>query len=387
MDALVAERPESPIAAAVPPAELRARWVDPGPRNSEPPPHAGLEPTPLAQSARDALRELVMRHLPAPTNLKASAVVPAAARFAGPAGRATLNATARVLVHQVGAQVLRAVELQADPLVALILATGPGDDEGALHWALVPGGPSVTARADALQLLRAMRSPGAFVIAAAAGQFRVGPLGVGGEVPAWDEVEWRLFEDLAALEEWTGEEIPVPDELDNDTATRVAQAATWVRTQRIRARVGGRVTFRARGVADPSTADELRVFDNQVLSLGDRTLNLGQTILRIPIRVIEAGSVEPDGTIPVVAETPPGEVELTLMQPTTRRLPPRRTQTLAEAPPSRSADDRSPTLAELGLEPVALARTPLRERAGVVSGGPLTTADSVDALLDAIRGA
>src|SRR4051794_10068283 len=104
MAALVVERPDTPIAAPLPPAQTRPPWSDPGPRSSAPAAPAGG-----ARSVEQAARELVERHLRAPSELGFSALVPSVAVFAGPSGHAELDVTARLFVHEAGPQTLRAV--------------------------------------------------------------------------------------------------------------------------------------------------------------------------------------------------------------------------------------------------------------------------------------
>jgi hypothetical protein len=377
MAAIVVEHPSAPVVAPAPPEEHRDHWQDRGARGSDVNARAGLD-------IRGAVAELADRHLPAREELTRSESMAADAMFVGEAGRGEVFGSATVFVHEAGADIFRAVLLVADPFAALVTARGPDAAlDGALHWTLVPDGPSATARADALNLLRAMRAPGAFMLAAHERPVRIGPIGFGGH--EWsDEQEWRLFEDLATLEEWTGVTVPVPRELDDDTATRVAQAALWVRTQTIPARVSGPVTFRARAAPDLADADELRVFDTETLSVAGVELDLGQTALRLPIRVQQVGQPDRAGFVDVIAETTPGPVDLLLSPPSTRRLPPRRTQAVELAPPRDEAPAAAPDLED--MTPVRVARVSLAARAAGVPPRPAQTAPSVDALLDDMRG-
>jgi len=107
------------------------------------------------------------------------------------------------------------------------------------------------------------------MVAAKDGTFSLGPLGIGGEDDRGDEAEWRLFEHLAALEEWTGEPVDVPDRVGDEMATRIAQAALWV-----------------------------------------RALHLGRSVVRMHSRS-RVGERAADGTVPVAAQTPPRDVART----------------------------------------------------------------------------
>jgi hypothetical protein len=123
------------------------------------------------------------------------------------------------------------VALVSDPLVLLAVGGRADDADRAVHWTLLPGGPSVTARANALSLLRALTGGGSLTFELDSDR-ELPPLEIPGD--DWDqENEWRLFEDLACLEEWSGITLPMPSTVSAAEATRAAQAASWTRTRQV----------------------------------------------------------------------------------------------------------------------------------------------------------
>jgi len=177
---------------------------------------------PLAQTPPPAPRRPLGR--PRPRGETASVVgddVPVELRYRGQGGRQRLGGSGRMYADAAFAAVLAV----ADPLVLLTVSSA---GHAASHWAFVPGGPSVTARADALRLLRAMRADGDLVMRVGADE-ELPALELAG-ADTWtrgDEEEWQLFEDLAALEEWSGQSVPVPGALSGDEVARIAPAAAW----------------------------------------------------------------------------------------------------------------------------------------------------------------
>lgn len=143
------------------------------------------------------------------------------------------------------------VALVADPLVLLAV----GGAQAALHWSLLPGGPSVTSRADGLRLIRGLAAGGQLSFQMEPRQ-ALPPLELG-QGPWEDEDEWRLFEDLAVLEEWSGEAIPLPEAGSAEEATAAAQAASWARTEQIDAHITDAVRLAATADAAFEQPDEL----------------------------------------------------------------------------------------------------------------------------------
>lgn len=177
---------------------------------------------------------------------------------------------------------------EPDPSVAFVLITSdplalfisPSDES--IHWGLLPGGPGITARADALRFLRAL-SFGARLSLRSHGDGLNLTDFIATTPWKWEyEDEWRLFEDLAALEEWTGRVLPMPDEISPEQANDVAQAAQWVRTQRIEARLDGPIEFTARDEVD--AADELRIHQPFSVTAVATQLDLGTGEARVPIQ-------------------------------------------------------------------------------------------------------
>lgn len=205
------------------------------------------------------------------------------------------------------------VALLADPLV--LLAAGR---QQALDWQLLPGGPSVTARADALRFIRSLAASGSVTITFGK-RDPLPPLMFDGG--SWeDEDEWRLFEDLATLEEWSGVGIPMPSEVSARQATIAAQAAGWVRAQQIEATVSHEITFEVS--SDLAVMpDELRLHQTFDLELLDLTIPLGEGVTRLGLRDVRRCG---DSTFRAAVDPP--RTTFALSPPPGRRLPARRTQ-------------------------------------------------------------
>lgn len=188
------------VAATVPPPSPGQAWRQPEAR-AEIVAADGRAVDPQAggwESAHEAVARLAAAHVPDGVNEGPGVAVEV--QYRGKGGRHKLAATGRMYAGQSGGRPFAAVLAVADPLVLL---TWSHAGQGAARWALVPGGPSVPARADALRLVRAMRCEGELLLQAA-GQPPLPPfaLGAGEQWTEDDEREWQLFEDLATLEEW-----------------------------------------------------------------------------------------------------------------------------------------------------------------------------------------
>jgi hypothetical protein len=237
------------------------------------------------------------------------------------------------------------VALVADPLVLLVV----GGPQRVLHWSLLPGGPSVTSRADALRLVRSLAAGGQLTFEF--GPFEpFPPLDLEGG-PWGNEDEWRLFEDLAALEEWSGATIPMPEAVSADEATTAAQAASWARTQQIDAQLTGAITFRAKVGASLDEADELRLHQEFSVELLHTEIPLGEGVAHVELRNVE----RLDGDKPTFRAVPKhSEISFSLHPPASRRLPPRRTQPERVLPPAaRPKADREPSRSPSLVRPAA----------------------------------
>lgn len=266
------------------------------------------------------------------------------------------------------------VALIADPLVLLAV----GGQAQALYWTLLPGGPSVTLRADALKLIRGLAAGGDLT-------FEVGsrilpPLSLDGG--AWDyEDEWRLFEDLAVLEEWSGMTLPVPEVVTAEEATRAAQAASWVRTEQVDATLAGTISFTTREAVS-EIPDELRLSQTFGVALLGVDVRLGDGTASVKLGHVDR---EDEDGLTFRAQPDPAEVMFTLAPPAGRRLPARRTQPASVLPPrERGARSR--------LSSLALVRRTRRPFAEVLASRkshsrPETALrGGTKALLDDIRG-
>jgi hypothetical protein len=212
------------------------------------------------------------------------------------------------------------VAFLADPLVLLIVGT---PEQRSLHWSLLPGGSSVTARADGLRFLRGLAAGGQLTFQTES-RDALPPLDVEGD--RWDdEDEWRLFEDLAALEEWSGATLPMPKVVSAEEATIAAQAASWSRTQQLAAHLTDVITFVAKTVAFDE-ANDLLLHQEFGVELFGVEVPLGDGAARVRLRRVESESAPTQG--PRTYRAWPARSELTfwLSPPQSRRLPARRTQ-------------------------------------------------------------
>lgn len=213
--------------------------------------------------------------------------------------------------------------LIADPLVLLAV----GGTDSSVHWSLLPGGRSVTRRADALRLLWMLSSPGELEFGFDAGD-PLPPLEFDGGV--WpEEQEWRLFEDLATVEEWSGIDLPMPSVVTSDEATRVAQAAGWARSQRVRSVVDGPIRFR---VAEEIAVapDELRLVQDFDVHLLDTDVAMGCGVARVALASASVVHAQREGHW-MTGTARDRQITFWLDPPKGRRMPARRTP-LSEVP-------------------------------------------------------
>jgi len=218
------------------------------------------------------------------------------------------------------------VALLADPLVILVI----GGAQQAMHWSLMPGGPSVTARADGLRFLRSLATGGRLTFAG--GGLQLPPIEFDGG-PWKDEDEWRLFEDLAVLEEWTGATLKMPTIVSAGEATLAAQAASWARTQLVEASISDAISFQA-GNGGHELPDELRLHQTFSVRILGEDLTIGEGVARIKLLEVKRED-DVETRKPARYEARPVDSELTfwLAPPATRRTPPRRTQSDQISPP------------------------------------------------------
>ena len=257
----------------------------------------------------------------------------------------------------------------ADPLV-LFATDGP---DGALRWSLLPGGPSVTARADALTMLRGL-SHGGELTFRLQGRDPLPPLHLTQEPWAAD-AEWRLFEDLATLEEWTGTALPVPETVSAEEATEAAQGAFWARTRRVKATIGESFQFRIREPID-ELPDELSLNRAFGVTLFGVELNLGTGKSRVPLR-----SVRRLSSLEMAANPQTVDVEFELAPPLGRRLPAIRTS--IGVPPRPHVGSSTDTVVADWL----VARPATSSLAEVLTASDLPTRSegSIAQLLDDLR--
>lgn len=234
----------------------------------------------------------------------------------------------------------------SDPLAILLPLEGE-----TLRWVLLPAGPSVTARADALRMLRTLAFGAAMSLSSARGNLDLRDFISVDPSPWRYEDEWRLFEDLAALEEWAGTELPMPREVSAEEATSIAQAAMWARTQRIDTRLEGTIRFQAEHEV-AAEADELRVHQEFEIEVLGMRITLGVGDASIPI----AGAAirrRDDRILSFEAAPRSSEVAFTLRPPEGVNPSGRRTGVILEArgATGRDASASVEWLTERGVRP------------------------------------
>lgn len=288
---------------------------------------------------------------------------------------ATLEGFRRVQQTVPGLMVRAATEEQsfgvaviADPLVLLAV----GGAERAIHWSLLPGGPSVTSRADGLRFIRGLAAGGELTFQMG-GADRLPPLELDGG-PWVDEDEWRLFEDLAVLEEWSGMTIPVPQAVSAEEATIAAQAASWARTQQIEAQITGALTFEATEELISEKPDELRLHRAFAIDLLGMAIPLGEGVASVAL-----ADVQPQSPDRLMYRATPvySQIIFWLAPPLRRKLPPRRTQREVVSPYPRAATASRPVFRRVARGRLSEVLTPRRSD---------EHARSTTDLLDELRG-
>lgn len=329
------------------------------------------------ETATQAAERLVAAHIPRGVDHVREVLIEL--RYDGQGGRQQLSGNGRLYAGELGGRVFAAALAVADPLVLLTVSHG---GQFASHWSLVPAGPSVTARADALRLIRAMRADGDLVLRVD-GRADMPPLELAG-ARDWtprDEHEWQLFEDLATLEEWSGRTIPMPSELSGDQVAQIGQAAKWARTERIDASLDGPLRLTVAGEDDVAGIDELRMQQDFGVAVVGQDLPLGTGEVRIKVEVVEVRQRDAQDHVVVVAHPRQPEIVFVLRAPPGRRRPARRTQPLTRRVGSR------PAAGGEGVVPIsARAARPLASVLDDIAAKPVVTAPSSAALLDDLRG-
>jgi hypothetical protein len=145
-----------------------------------------------------------------------------------------------------------------------------------------------------------------------------------------DEAEWRLFEDLAVLEEWSGVTIPMPQVVSAEDATDAAQAASWARTEQIDAHIVDTISFALTANAALEHPDELRLHQEFGIHLLGAEIRLGEGVARIALRDLDREDTERST---YRARPARSNVSFRLRPPSSRRLPARRTQPARISPP------------------------------------------------------
>jgi len=337
----------------------------------------GDEPTVKQhERAAQAAARLVTAHIPA--GVDAGDDIAVGLRYSGLAGDQHLTGSGRMFAGEPDGAVFAAMLAIADPLVVLTVSRS---GRIASHWALVPGGPSVTARADALRFIRATRADGELVL-------RPGDLP---EMPAldltgatWsrdDEQEWQLFEDLATLEEWSGQAVPMPGELTGEQVAEITQAATWVRTERINASLTGPLRFTVASGRDVASMDELRLHRHFDVAISGLELPLGTGDVRIAVDHVRVVASNAQGHTKLVARPRHEDIVFYLNPPPGRREPAQRTQRPAPQPGAPQPPD-----AELSVPVAVPTSKELDKVLADLHARPATSAPSSENLLDELRG-
>lgn len=369
---------DRPLAQTPPPVPRQALHASP-PRGEAALAVVGgsLTPDVGRETAAEAASRLVASHVP--KGVAIGDEVPIELRYRGLGGHQRLAGLGRLYAGRPGDVTFAAALVVADPLVLLTVSQ---EGRAASHWALVPGGPVVTARADALRLIRAMRADGELVLRAG-DKLELPPLELSG-ADTWsraDEHEWQLFEDLATLEEWSGITIPIPPELSGEEVARIAQAAMWVRTERLEASLSGVLEFTVANGRDLRAVDELRLRQDFGVTFAGREVPIGTGVVHIPVEVASLDGPDADGLTMVRARPRPRQIVFVLEAPARRRLPARRTQPPAPRPGRPPSTEHT-----LALPIVMPASRPFSAVLRAVADRPVVSAASSTALLDDLRG-
>ena len=174
------------------------------------------------------------------------------------------------------------VALISDPLVLLAVGALADDADRAVHWTLLPGGPSVTARADALSLLRALTSGGSLTFKLDS-DLELPPLEIPGD--DWDQEERvaPCSRTWPAQRSWSGTTLPMPQHGAAARCHAAAEAASSTRTRQVTASISGPIAFLA--AAPPAEMpDELQVHQDFGVRILDVEVPLGEGVTRIDSR-------------------------------------------------------------------------------------------------------
>ena len=236
-------------------------------------------------------------------------------------------------------------ELEEGQLVRAVfytmtLAIGTTPDWHIMRWWLEPGGSDATLRADALAFLESFHQSGDLEIVDESGD-RVTALRLPGAPFDPELKEARGFvTEVAALEEWSGVKIPLPDEAGADEVAEVARAAAIVRARVVPLTLPERLELTVRTQAPGFTSVDTVAIPREI-----RAQPLG---VDIPLGIAEVlAAVEVAG----VTERDDGFVTLSCRPTPTQ---PRSVTAHLSPPPSRSRQVRRTLVGGAPLPPDGL---------------------------------
>lgn len=204
-------------------------------------------------------------------------------RVEGPDADAWLVAPTQVFERDEGLLV-RAV------YYTLTLAIGTMSDLHILRWWLEPGGDAAGPRADALRFLEALHRPGHLLVDELTTGRRWGHLPLS-EAPFDEELRQArgFLEQIALLEEWTGQPVPMPIAASASEVTEVARTVAIVKSRVVPLTLPEEGTLTLRDVADddlpPGDVVDLSLHRDVVTEALGVELPLGSVDLALRVRV------------------------------------------------------------------------------------------------------
>ena len=207
-------------------------------------------------------------------------------------------------------------------------------DGSELRWTLAAQERDVVLRADALDFLHALHGIGA--LTPADEERELAPPVRLTTLPWPDDLDfdWRFVGALAALAEWSGAKLRLPNAASAGEVRDVLQAADWVITQRIDATITGPFEATLSTASLIPSPDELRIEQDFGMNFQgvEIPLGTGSASLAVEVKSAVSSQANPDMSEVVLVPRPGFEtVVFYLRSPPTRHVPARRTQLPAEA--------------------------------------------------------
>lgn len=164
-------------------------------------------------------------------------------------------------------------------------------NSGEIRWTLEPGGHDAASRAAILDLLVAISGTGSLVLwdSDFGALARISLIAQSLDPSIYEER--RFLTDVLAIEAWTGLKLPIPDDVDDQSASLVAQLAYWMRSRRMRVRFS---TISTLTQQPADTGDELRLHEYIEYKLFGVMIPLGRVNYRVRVRALSSA---PEGDL------------------------------------------------------------------------------------------